>query len=835
MIVRGMRHLIRAWRGGELGLLGFSLALAVAIVSGIAGFSDRLSRGMEQQSHHFLAADRVLKTSRTVPDVWLSTAKDFGLRTAKLASFQSMVYAGDDAMQLASIKAVSDDYPLLGNVGVSVELFGAADMRSSGPKSGELWMDSRLYALLDLPVGGEAAVGEKSFVATQALISEPDQGNMNEMLAPRGMINFADLAATGVVQPGSLVQYRYLFAGTEEQLARFEQWLEPQLEEGQRWQDVRDGQPAMAATLKRAEGFLLLAASLGVALAGAAIALAARRYGERNTDNVAIMKALGASRRQVLSHYVTQLTLLCAAAILVGGTAGYGLQWALFASLKEFISVDIPVASWRPLIVGAVTAFACTAVFAMPPVFALSKVSPLRVLRRSDEDSSAGLLASALIGVGGLGLLMWWYSDDVFMSAAVLLATLATGVLASALVLFAISFARRSFLERAAGALRIALAAIYRRRVGNAFQVASFALSLMVLSSLGLLRTSLLEDWQLQLPADAPNHFLINIQSSEIAALESFFKQNALKDAGLFPMVRGRLTHIDGQNVSDIKDIEASSGGINRELNLSWAKDLPDDNSLVSGSWWQDLAPSNSAGGDIVPVSVELELAEKLHLKLGSALSFNIGGQELEAQVSSIRRLDWSSMRPNFYFMFPPQSLEVYAGSYITSFYLPADKKALLSDLLRQFPTLTLIEIDGVILQMKAVVSQVSTAIGLVLVLIVVCALLVGVANVLASLDSRLHENAILRTLGASKKLIIRGLMLEFAAVGLLSGLIAAAGSNIALSVLQYWVLDMDVTLHAIVFVFAPVIGVLTMCSLAWLLCRQLVTQPPLVVLRQTR
>jgi putative ABC transport system permease protein len=375
------------------------------------------------------------------------------------------------------------------------------------------------------------------------------------------------------------------------------------------------------------------------------------------------------------------------------------------------------------------------------------------------------------------------------------------------------------------------LAAIYRRRIGNAFQVASFALSLMVLTCLGVLRTSLIEDWQMQMPVDAPNHFLINIQPSEIATLGTFFKQHDLKDAGLYPMIRGRLTHIDQQELNEVRGLDANSGSIDRELNLSWASDLPDDNRLLSGKWWPDLPAQNS---DVIPVSVESELAGKLNLTIGSVLSFNIGGQLLKAQVSSIRSLDWASMRPNFYFIFPPQSLENYAGSYITSFYLAPEKKALLSDLLRQFPTVTLIEIDTIIKQMKIVVSQVSTAIGLVLMLVVVCALLVGVANVLASLDSRLQENAILRTLGASKKLIVSGLLMEFAAVGLLSGLLAALGSNIALFGLQYWVLEMDVAMHGGVFIVAPLIGVLTMCTLAWLSCRKLITQPPLVVLRQT-
>ncbi|MDF1693430.1 MAG: FtsX-like permease family protein [Zhongshania sp.] len=827
LMMLALRNIRRAWRGGELGLLAFSLTLAVSIVTGIAGFSERLSRGMEQQSHHFLAADRVLKTARTVPDSWLLEAQQRGLKTATVASFRSMIYAGEQ-MQLASIRAVSDGYPLIGQLGVSDAAFGDAQLVEHGPSAGELWLDSRLLALLDLTTGGEAGVGEADFTVSRALISEPDRGNMNEMLAPRAMINLADLAATKVVQPGSLVRYRYLFAGSEAQLADYENWLTPLLEAGQRWEDVRDGQPAMATTLKRAEGYLLLAASLGVALAGAAIALAARRYGQRNSDNVAVMKTLGARRRQILHHYLAQLALLCAAAIVLGGLLGHGLQWALFASLQGLIDIDIPPPVWRPLLVGAITALLCTAVFALPPVWRLSKVAPLRVLRRDTEDSSEGMVASALIGVTGIGGLMWWYSGNIQLSAALLVASIALGLLATVLVLWLVSQARRLSAGRSRGALRLALAAIYRRRFANAFQVASFALALMTLTSLGLLRANLLVDWQMQLTEGAPNHFLINIQPTEIAPLEGFFQEHGLSNAGLYPMVRGRLTHIDQRAIKDIADIDAERGNVNREINLSWAAELPSDNRIEAGTWW---TASDLVATERVPVSVEADLAKQLQLSLGSELSFNIGGQSLVAVVSSIRSLDWSSMRPNFYFIFPPDSLRDYAGSYITSFYLPAAEKPLLTDLLRAFPTMTLIEIDALIAQMNTVVGQVSAAIGLVLALVVVCALLVSVANVQASLDSRLQENAILRALGASRQLIANGLLLEFAAVGFLAGLLAALGSNIALYGVQRWVLDMAPVWHGSVFMVVPVLGAMTMAITGWLYCRVVISTPPLQVL----
>jgi len=826
-IVAALRNFSRAWRGGELGLLGFSLCLAVLIVTGIAGFSERLSGAMTQQSHHFLAADRVLKTARSIPESWLTEAQAQGLRTASVVSFRSMV-AADEDMQLASVRGVSEAYPLIGELGVSDTAFGEVELVNRGPQTGEIWLDSRLMALLNLALGDEVSLGEANFRLSRALLSEPDRGGMNDMLAPRAMINIRDLAATEVVQPGSLVRYRYLFAGNTEQLDAYGAWLAPHLIEGQRWEDLRDGQPALANTLKRAEGYLLLAASLGVALAGAAIALAARRYGDRNTDNVAVMKALGAQRRQILYRYLGQLLLLCSGAITLGGLLGFGLQEILFSSLQGLIDIEIPPPSWRPFMVGAITAVVSTAVFALPPLWRLSKVAPLRVLRRDLADNSDDLLSSGLIGLLGVGLLMWWYSKDIQLSGALLLASLSLGLLAAGLVLLLISLARRATASRSQGALRLALAAIYRRRFGNAFQVASFALALMALTTLGVLRSTLLADWQMQLSEGAPNHFLINIQPNEISPLNAFFAEHQIADAGLYPMVRGRLTHINEMLLKDIEGIDAERGNVNREINLSWASDLPEDNRLEAGAWWPEVSVNDA---DNIAVSVEQELAEQLHLKLGSVLNFNIGGQTLQAEVGSIRSLDWSSMRPNFYFMFPPGSLEKYAGSYITSFYLAEGDKPLLTALLRAFPTVTLIEIDAVIKQMNTVVAQVSAAIGLVLLLVVVCALLVSVANVQASLDSRLHENAILRTLGASRKLVASGLLLEFSAVGLLAGLLAALGSNIALYGVQRWVLDMDGVWHGEVFLVVPLLGAVTMAATGWFYCRTVLTTPPLLVL----
>lgn len=827
MFRHALRNLLRAWRGGELALLALSLLLAVSIVSGIAGFSERLNLAMLEQSQHSLAADRVLKSPRPLPQAWLKKAGELDLRQAQTLRFRSMLMA-DDQLQLVSIKAATAAYPLIGAIEAGDEVFGPGQLTEVGPAPGEIWLDSRLFSLLAITPGMKIELGELSLTASKVLISEPDQGGMSGLFAARALMNQKDVAATEVVQPGSRVSYRYLFSGDAEALEAYQQWLQPQLLPAHKWLDVRDGQPALAETLSRAEGYLLLAASLGVALAGVAVALAARRFGERHVDQVAVMKALGASRRYILHSFFVELFLLAVLATLMGAVVGKALQWSLFYSLRELIDLEIPSAGWLPLLVGGATALVCTLVFAMPPIWQLSRVSPLRVLRRDQAAGSTALVASGGLGLFGIAGLMWWYSGNLWIALAVMFASITLVVLAMVSVLLLIRFAKFRA-EKAKGTrLRLVLAAIYRRRFANAFQVASFALALMALASLAVLRESLIEDWQLQVDVGALNHFLINIQNVELAPLQVFFQRQEISYAGLYPMVRGRLSHIDGNAVGDIKGIDKAEDNIDREMNLSWAETLPDDNRLLSGRWWQ----AGDKQREPLPVSVEVDIAEQLKLELGSRLRFDLGGQSLFAEVASIRSLEWTSMRPNFYFIFPPDSLSQYAGSYITSFYLPPDKKPLLSELLRQFPTFTLIEIDGILKQMKTVIAQLSAAIGLVLAMVLVCALLVTLANVQASLDSRLKENALLRTLGASTSLISSSLLAEFVVMGAMAGLLAAVGCNLTLSAVQLWVLDMPLVWHWPVFIAAPLFGGFLFAATGWLGCRRVVSAPPMAILR---
>lgn len=818
------RQLLREWRSGEIQLLAVSLLLAVAIVSGVSGFTDRLHRGIVAESHRFLAADRVLQSPRPVPAEWIEQARDMGLETAATADFQSMLFAGE-GLQLSSVKAVTDAYPLKGEIKVASEAFGEQRVSAAVPSPGALWLAPRLLPLLDIAVGDEVELGIKQFRVEQLIVDEPDRATAALGISPRVMMNWADLEASGVVQPGSRVRYRYLFAGEATVLEDFESWLAPKLMESHRWIGLQESQPGLTETMARAERFLLLAASFGVALAGLAVALASRRYASRHFDPVAVMKSLGASSATIRRQYLGNLLLLGVIVTPIGGLLGSLIQWLLFSTLSDLMGFAPPAGTWRPWLAGSITALVCLLAFALPPIWQLQRISPLRVLRRDQLDSGVSASFSVLAGLLGLGLLMWWYSRSLVLASIVLLAMVLLLLLA-VFVLYPALGAIRAGGMQATGSWRLSLAALNRRRAENSVQVAGFALALMVSLSLLVLRGSLLEEWQLQLDDSTPNHFLVNIAPEDVDGLQEFWSQRGHNTAGVFPMVRARLTHVDGRTIDELEAVRSGDRDIDREHNLSWASQLPEDNELIAGEW------ADAATASPHPVSVEKDIAQRMGLELGSRLRFDIANDIVEAQVSSIRSLDWTSMRPNFYFLFRPGALDDLPATFITSLYLAKSEKTLLNDFVRQFPSVVVLEIDAVIEQARSIVQRVSMAIEGVLVLIIICSLLVTVASVRASLDERLMENAVLRSLGASRRLIRRSLWIEFALLGGLAGLLAAAGAEAAVAALQVWAMDMTPGFHPGIWIGGPLVGAVTITIIGDRACHRVVDSSPLSVLR---
>ena len=823
MSVTAGKMLARDWRGGELGVLLLALVLAVGVVSGISAFATRLQNALTQESHRFLAADLVVRSSRELPTAWLERARELGARDALTLVFPSMVYAGDDRMQLVSVKAVSDAYPLRGELTFSEQPFGPVMPAKAGPRRGEVWLESRLFALLDVAVGDKVDIGEAEFTVAAAARTEPDQAATFGGYGPRVLMHYEDIPATRVVQPGSRVEYRQLYAAPAAALEVFRQWLQPQLVEGQRLLDISEGQPGIGGALERAERFLLLAGSLGVVLAGVAIALAARRFSERHNDYVAIMKSLGATSARVNRLYGGSLLLLGLVATAIGCSLGWGIQALFFALFSDQLPVQPGASGIRPYAIGAATALTCLLCFAWPPLRRLAQASPLRVLRRDAPQEGRRTLGDYALGLVAVTLLMWSYSRDLQLTLAVM-AGLATTVVLGLVLALTLLRGGRIVGMRAGSIWRLALAGLQRRGTSNAMQVVIFAMAIMLLLVLVLVRTSLIDEWQTQLPAGTPNHFMLNIGPEDVQSVDQMLRAQDIASQALYPMIRGRIMAVNNQQLPASDDPEESRR--QRETNFTWSDTLPPGNRLSSGSWWQPQ--TNEA-----LVSVEREFAERLGIKVGDEVGFLVGSEPLVARVANLRELDWQSMRPNFFLIFPPRLLANYPATFMTSFYLEPGDKAFLNKFIRRFPTVTVIEMDVVVEQIRSIVRQVSSAIELVLAVILAAGSLVLVAGVQASVDARMHESAILRALGARRSLLLGGLFIEFATMGLFAGLLATVAAELSVYMLQEHVMDMRYTPSPRIWPLGIGAGVLLIGGLGVFSCRKVVSSPPVALLRE--
>ncbi|MGI9287833.1 MAG: ABC transporter permease [Pseudomonadales bacterium] len=638
-LLLGVRLLWRDWRGGELGLLIGALTVAVTIVVGIAQFVERINGAILAESNEFIAADRLLRSNKAIPDEWLQLANGYDLRHAQVLHFPTMVLAGD-AMQLAAVKAVSAAYPLLGELTIQPGQQQTPQVVAHGPSIGEVWADARLMQVLGLEVGDKLAVGNAEFGVSAVVTREPDSGFSVFSYGPRLLMNSADIPATGVIQPGSRVQYNLLLQGGAASLDAYLEELKPQLGSNQRVLGVRDSQPTLARALDRAEGFLLLAGSMGVILAGIAIAIATRRYTERHFDYVAILRSLGATSKRVLSFYLTHLLLLSVLAVACGCLLGWGLQTIAVNTVSEVLRVNLPDAGGRPFVLGTATAIISFIAFALPAILHLQHVAPMRVLRRDLGSPDFNQRAIYLFGILGLVSIVYLYSGDAKITLA--LSAGVAGVAATVLFMtwLLLKSAKVTGMQ-AAHPVALALAGIRRRAAHSALQVFAFTLALMLLLVLLLVRTSLLEEWRLQMPANTPNHFLLNITPQQVDEVRSLLADAGIETAGLFPMVRGRISTINGVALADVTMLdEETRANYDREINLTWAEHLPTDNELIAGAWWQ---PDRGQ-----QLSVEAGLAERLQLAVGDKVSFTVAERMLTANVSSIRALDWEQMRPNF-------------------------------------------------------------------------------------------------------------------------------------------------------------------------------------------
>ena len=824
-----LKLLWRDWRAGELTLLLASLVIAVSTVTTVSLFVDRLQQALLTESATFLAADKVISSDEPIDTEIVDYATSLGLRTSETLGFLSMVFSEERA-QFTSVKAVDQHYPLRGKLIAGDEPFVRGAPVDTGPAPGEIWIESRLFPSLDVAPGDLLDVGVSSIPVTRVLIKEPDRGGGFSNAGPRVLMNMADVPATEVVQPGSRLTYRYLFAGDRERLAQFELWVKPRLGLGARIFGVKEGAEGIGNALDRGERFLLLGSLLGVVLAGVAIALAAQRYSLRHYDHVAIMKTLGATPRSVDLIFVTIFVTLGSTATLFGAAIGYGMQMGVARILAPYIPIELPDPSLRPVLLGLVTGFICLLSFALPPLLKLRSIDPVRVIRRDlGEASVADRMTYSFAVLGTLGL-MWWYSQDINLTLIIF-----SGAVISLALLFGVAFlllrSGRVLGMQAGSAWRLALAGMQRRGQENTMQILVFGLAIMLLLILYLVRTALITEWQSQIPPDAPNHFAINITPEDVQPIRTLFAENGVDSQPLYPMIRGRVSSVNGESASDrdkrLQHRGEEAPGSSSGRNLTWSGVLPDDNIVIAGEWWDQ----NYSGSPLV--SLEKDLAYRNQLKVDDELVFTIQGREVQTRIASIRTVAWDNMQPNFYIIFAPGTLEDFPSTFMTSFHLEKEQKLFLNDLLNAHPTMTVIEIDALIEQVQRIISQVTLAIELVLVLIVGSGGLVLLASIQASMDERMKQHAILRTLGASRRLILGSLAIEFCALGFFAGILATVGSEITVFMLETEIFELDYQMNPELWVLGPVVGVVLIGAVGTVATRRVVDTPPASVLRE--
>ncbi|MEN5199402.1 ABC transporter permease [Pseudomonas wadenswilerensis] len=821
-----LRQLLRDARAGELRVLFFALLVAVAASTAIGYFGARLNGAMLLRATEFLGADLVLQGSSPAEPGQVNRGTALGLQHARVVEFSSVI-ATDNGIQLSSIKAANDAYPLRGELRSAAEPYGV-ETAGGGPAPGEAWVEPRLLAALDLKIGDSIDVGMKTLRMSRVLTYEPDRAGNFYSLTPRVLINLADLEATGVVQPGSRVSYRELWRGEPDALASYRDALSNNLAANQRLQDSRDGNQQIGGALGKAERYLNMASLVAVLLAGVAVALSASRFATRRFDASALLRCLGLSRRQALSLFCLQLAILGSIAAVCGAALGWLAQLGLFELLQGLMPAQIPPGGVGPALAGIATGLVALAGFALPPLAALGRVPPLRVLRRDllPVPASSWLVYGAALFA--LGLIMWRLSLDLLLTFALLGGGLVAALLLGGLLLLGLRSLRR-LLADSPLAWRLGLGQLLRHPLAAAGQSLAFGLILLAMALIALLRAELLDTWQNQLPKDAPNYFALNILPDDKNNFAQRLTEFSAEAAPLYPVIPGRLTAINGEPVQQIVSKESTGDrAVQRDLSLTWAADLPQGNTLSEGQWWQVKPAADALPG----VSVEAELALSLKLKLGDQLTFTIGGLQRQVQVTSLRTVNWDSFQPNFYMIFQPETLQDLPTTYLTSFYLAPGHDQQVVALSRAFPAVTILQVDALLAQLRSILAQVTLAVEYVLLFVLAAGLSVLFAGLQATLDERIRQGALLRALGAGRGLLVKARRIEFGLLGAASGLLAAIGCELITLVLYRYAFDLHWSPHPWLLLL-PVIGALLVGGAGVYGTRRALNASPLAVLRE--
>lgn len=761
------RLLRRDLRSGGLKLLLFSLILAVAALSSVGFFTGRVERAMRAQAADMLAADMRVVGRKSVPAEFEVQAQSYGLQTARTVNFRSVVMAENEQTVLAEIKAVSAGYPLRGTLKIATGMYTAGVPVQSVPAPGQVWVESRLLSALGLQPGDALVVGDQRFVITYVLTQEPDRGGSLWQLGPRVLMNMQDIDSTRLLGPMSVASFRLLLRGESGGLASFKVWVKDHLHGGFKLEAMESARPEIRSALDRARQFLGLAVMVAVILCAVGIAMAAHHFSEQQLAVVAIMKTMGATQSVISRIFMLYFVLLALFASVLGCALGFVVQHGLALLLEGWFFQRLPLPDWMPVLIGMLAGMLLLIGFVFPPLLRLKMVSPLRVLRHELDPPRLSVWLVWGAGLCVLLVLLYGVTQNLQMvgifASGIALTIVVSSLLAKGLLWLT------GRLPRWGSAWRYGFANLQRRNRATVLQLTAFSISVMVLLLLTIVRNDLQRVWEAQIPLDTPNHFLVNIQPDERAALGDLFSQAGMTVPVWGPVIVARLLEINGRAVSATDYVEARAQRmVERDQRLSFVSVLAKSNQIVSGAFW------SPATAQVPQWSLEESFAESLGVRQGDELAFMIAGSRVAARVGSIRKVDWGSMEVNFFILGTPGLLASLPATYLASFYLEAGNRHVVPDLIRKFPGVSVLDVGAILQQLSAIMDRAIVAIEYIFGFTLIACLLMLYITIYSSRDTRRQEAALLRALGASRKQVLTGFATEFVTLGVLAGVAGA-------------------------------------------------------------
>ena len=801
-----LKLFIRELRSGYLTSMLLSLVLAVTIVSGISLFTDRLEKALSSETKEFLGGDLKFESNEDSIKDFLKELELNNSNFLEMAVFASMVFS-EEEMQLSSIKAVDNSYPLVGEIELKNES-GTYKTRNN-PPPGTLWLDERLQNLLFLEYGDVLYLGDAQFTFTATIVYEPDRGSTNFAFAPKTIINIEDLAKTNIIQPGSRVEYNYLFTGSEEEIAKIKTTLEKNKKKGDEIELLGEDSSSLGRATDRSENFFLLGGLIAVLLSACTVGISSQRFARRHVSYVAILKTLGMHLNQIRTLYLLLFLYTTLLTLSVGLSLGWFLQSNFISLMDSYFPTELPVPGPYPLYVTCLTVLICQFGFIYPHISKLLDISPMRVLR-SDISFNQNILPIFFMGLMAFFLLLYIYTNQITLSLIIFSGVIIFSIIGIGFIYLILGRSKLGL--GAQNPVNLGLSELRRRKLSNSFQIFAFTvaigLSLITFSA----SKNLLGSWQNSIPEDSPNNFAINITEEDKDLMKLFLSEKDVEMETFYPVANAKILRKDDQTEID------------RNFNITWVKDLPDQNEVLEGSWFKE----DGLNG----ISLSNEISQRYNLKVGEEIIIQMEEGSIETFIQSIRSINWDNFSPNFFVIGHPSLFEEQSSTFITSFYIPKKDQKVAAELMREFRTVSVFSVEELIKQVREIINQVTKALNSILFLTCLSSIFLAFSALQDGFDQRRHQSAILRTLGATSGLIRTSSLIEFSILGLTSGILGALMAHTGVYFIESKVFEVTPSFYPEIWLMGPIIGIVVVSVLCFYLVNGLMKQSPKDLLR---